>query len=87
MWNVLSSIEYCNKLGSTFFSNRHQSFSINNKKFNSQYVDIGLPQGSILSLIPFLVFINDLVLNCDKPNKIIPSADDTNFATKSNDDV
>ena len=64
----------------SYLSNRTQIVSINNKVSSSEPIKFGVPQGSILSPLMFLIFINDLPLVLE--NTIISTdlyADDTTF--------
>ena len=46
----------------SYLTNRTQMVSINNKVPSSEPIKFGVPQGSILVLLMFLIFINDLPL-------------------------
>ena len=55
---------------------RYQTVSCENEKSEKQPVFCGVPQGSILGPILFLMFFNDFV-DCIKHAEVIKFADDT----------
>ena len=66
------------KLINSSLTERSQVVRVNGEISNSEKVKSGVPQGSILGPLFFLVFINDLP---DKCNRVIPLlfADDAKF--------
>jgi exonuclease III len=69
---------------SSYISNRLQYVSINNSKSKMLPISCGVPQGSILGPLLFLIYVNDMV-NCSALLKFILFADDTNifYSTKN----
>lgn len=63
---------------SSYLSNRHQFVEIDNVKSVLLPVDCGVPQGSILGPLLFVLYVNDLV-NVSKLANTIMFADDTNL--------
>ena len=69
-----------------YLNNRKQFVSFgNNKKSSLQNVNFGVPQGSILGPLLFLIYVNDMC-NVSKSIQPIMFADDTNlfFSAKDN---
>ena len=67
----------------SYLSNRKQFIKVGNIKSNYCDVEVGLPQGSIISPLLFLILINDLK-NCTNL-QVINFADDTLIYHKIND--
>ncbi|MDD9361389.1 MAG: reverse transcriptase domain-containing protein, partial [Anaplasma sp.] len=65
------------KLLRSYLSNRTQFVVINNIASGTDNIRYGVPQGSILGPIMFLLYINDIVLIPNTPD-IVLYADDTN---------
>ena len=62
----------------SYLSNRMQMVYINNTFSNINNIDIGVPQGSILGPLLFLIYVNDLN-TCIKYSNTYHFADDTNL--------
>ena len=66
------------RLIESYFSNRQQFVSINNSASSLKYISIGVPQGSILGSLLFLIYINDLTNATFCQPRLL--ADDTRLA-------
>lgn len=64
------------RLFKNYMNDRKQCVKFNGLKSNETCVEIGLPQGTALSVILFILYINDIV-NVPKYGKIALHADDT----------
>ena len=63
----------------SYLSNRKQRVTLNAKSSNWSSISAGVPQGSVLGPLFFLVYINDLVENVSSDAKLF--ADDTSLFT------
>ena len=66
----------------SYLSNRNQYVSINGYESSLPNINCGVPQGSILILLLFLLYINDLI-QAIKFCKVHYFADDTNILCHS----
>ena len=62
----------------SYFSNRSLQTEINGKLSPPTLINLGIPQGSILGQLLFLIYVNDLS-KCLSSGQAIMFADDTNF--------
>jgi len=67
----------------SFLTNRYQITFINNVFSQSTQLKTGIPQGSVLSPILFLIYVNDIKYFSSKSVLINLFADDTNIFVKS----
>ena len=67
----------------SYLSGRQQMCVINGRSSNSRFVRCGIPQGTILGPLLFLIYINDLP-NCLTYSRARMFADDTNLTYASN---
>ena len=63
----------------TYLSNRHQRVVLNGKESNWMNLKAGVPQGSVLGPLLFLVYINDLTDNISSHMRLF--ADDSSLFT------
>ena len=84
---LLKKLEYygfrCNSLKwfKSYLHDRQQVVKIGNSLSNPSCIDIGVPQGSTLGPILFLIYINDIIKSSDKFNFSM-FADDTALSLK-----
>lgn len=76
-----SALEFCK----SYLSNRKQFVQINNAKSSEADITMGVPQGSILGPLLFIIYMNDIIRSSNS-FKFIMFADDTTLFTtlKSN---
>ena len=68
----------------SYLHNRQQYCSLNGKKSKNREVTCGIPQGSCLGPLLFILYLNDFE-RCLKYSKANIYADDTNITIASND--
>ena len=74
------------KLLVSFLSNRNQYVSYNSYKSQLNNIKYGVPQGSVLGPLLFLIFIND-ILNIKSLGHFVLFADDTSITFHANNVV
>ena len=62
---------------SSYLSNRKQQIGLNKVMSEPGHVNCGVPQGSILGLLLFLCYVNDMSISIDSECKLILYADDS----------
>lgn len=68
----------CNQWFRSYLSGRHQFVNIDKNHSEKRLITQGVPQGSILSAVLFILYINSLSENF-LPSEIVNYADDVNF--------
>ena len=66
----------------SYLSNRYQSVSLNGEKSKKLKISCGVPQGSVLGPLLFLIYINDMNMALNK-SVVHHFADDTNLLSSS----
>ena len=61
----------------SYLTNRKQFVHINNVSSDPGFVTCGVPQGSILGPLLFLIYVNDMSISIDNDCKLILYADDS----------
>jgi len=78
--------DVASKLMESYVRNRYQGVFINDYSSTWKEVQHGVPQGSVLGPLLFLIYVNDLFKSIsDKSNPIL-FADDTSFNITNHDD-
>ena len=68
----------------TYLSNRHQYVEYNDSKSETKSISIGVPQGSILEPLLFLIYINDLPRVCRVFSMLMYANDTTLYCNINN---
>lgn len=86
--NLLGVRGVVNNWFGSYLSNRQQFVEISHKRSTLMRISCGVPQGSILGPLLFILYVNDLV-NATKDCNVIMFADDTNlfFSSKNLTDL
>lgn len=72
------------KVFSDYLTNRRQKVKLNNTESDYQVINTGIPQGTVLGPILFLLYINNLYKSIDGKGELISYADDTALVFQGN---
>jgi hypothetical protein len=78
--------DVANRLMESYLRNRYQRVVINDYSSTWNEVQHGVPQGSVLGPLLFLIYINDLCKSISDKSIRILFADDTSFIITNHDD-
>ena len=87
---LLTKLKYYNfhshfiKLISNYLSNRKIKVKVNDQLSESQSIDVGVPQGSVLGPLLFIIYFNDFNFLDTLSNNFL-YADDTTISSHSSD--
>ena len=70
-----------------YLSNRQQFVQIKEHKSTTQQITCGVPQGSILGPILYLIYVNDIHNSCNKAHVVSFADDTTVYSSNHNIDV
>ena len=73
----------CLELLKDYLTSRNQLVKFNGEKSHLGTIEFGVPQGSVLGPLLFLIYINDII-NCSKTSRFVLFADDTNIFISAN---
>ena len=75
----------CLELLKDYLTSRNQLVKFNGEKSNIGIIEFGVPQGSVLGPLLFLIYINDII-NCSKTSRFVLFADDTYIFISANNE-